>query len=199
MKQLELHKKIEKLVNKNPSEVNPEELMALFSKAKNKQDAKDYFFDKADERWIDWLWGNGFLDAIKQKAEDPTRYSYKTPELNYLVKVAEKVPEKVVDIILQVPISKETFNPEVIDRFVYICSKLPVEQLVRMIKKIKNEKWIPLMGVFNQWMYGYEEMLKKLFEAKNFDNLLILVEAILSVKSREEIKAKEIFGKSILF
>jgi hypothetical protein len=139
---------------------------------------------------------NGFLDAIKQKAEDPTRYSYKTPELNYLVKVAEKVPEKVVDIMFQVPISKETFNPEVIDRFVYICSKLPVKQLIRMIKKIKDENWIPLMGAFNQWMYNYEEILKKLFEAKNFDNLLILVEAILSAKSREEIKAQSKFLES---
>lgn len=199
MRQLELHKKIEKLINRNPSDVKPQELMVLFSEAeseKARQDAKDYFFYKADERWIDWLWKNGFLDAIKQKAEDPTRYSYKTPELNYLVKVAEKVPEKVVDIMLQVPISKETFNPEVIDRFVYICSKLPVKQLVRMIQKIKNENWIPLMGVFNQWMYGYGEMLKKLFEAKNFDNLLTLIEAILSVKSREEIKGQEKFSES---
>jgi hypothetical protein len=196
MKQLELHKKIEELVNRNPAEVKPEELMALFSKAKNKQDAKDYFFDKADERWIDWLRENGFLEAIKRKAEDPTRYSYKTPELNYLVKVVEKVPEKVVDIMRQVQISKETFNPEVIDRFVYICSKLPVKQLVRIVQKIKDENWIPLMGGFNQWGYEYEEMLKKLYEAKNFDNLLTLAETILSVKSREEIKDQGKFSES---
>jgi predicted RNA-binding Zn ribbon-like protein len=159
-------------------------------------DAHFYFFYKADERWIDWFWENGFLDAIKQKAEDPTRYSYKTPELNYLVKVAEKIPEKVVDIMLKVPISKETFNPEVIDRFVYICSKLPVEQLVRMIPKIKSEKWIPLMNIFNQRMYGYEEILKKLFEAKDFDNLLTLAETILSVKSKEEIKSQSKFSEN---
>jgi len=199
MRQLELHKKIEKLINRNPSDVKPQELMVLFSEAeseKARQDAKDYFFYKADERWIDWLWKNGFLDTIKQKVEDPTRYSYKTPELNYLVKVAEKVPEKVVDIMRQVQISKETFNPEVIDRFVYICSKLPPEQLVKMIQKIKNENWISLMGVFNQWMYGYEEMLKRLFEAKDFNNLLQLAEAILFVKSREEIKSQSKFSKN---
>ena len=28
-------------------------------------DARRYFFHKADERWLDWLWRNGFLDAIK--------------------------------------------------------------------------------------------------------------------------------------
>jgi len=159
-------------------------------------DAHFYFFYKADERWIDWLWENGFLEAIKQKTEDPTRYSYKTPELNYLVKVTEKVPEKVVDIMRQVQISKETFNPEVIDRFVYICSKLPVEQLIKMISKIKDENWIPLMGAFNQWMYSYEEMLKKLFEAKDFDNLLTLAKTILSIKTREEIKSQSKFSEN---
>ena len=193
-----LHEIILAIINKSkkgsPSKIDKDNLNILFNLGAF--DAKDYFFDKADERWIDWLWENGFLDAIKQKAEDPTRYSYKTPELNYLVKVAEKVPEKVVDIMLQVPISKENFNPEVIGIFVYICSKLPVKQLVRMISKIKDEKWILLMGAFNQWGYEYEEMLKKLFEAKNFDNLLILIEVILSVKSREEIKGQEKFSES---
>jgi hypothetical protein len=193
-----LHEIILAIINKSkkgsPGRIDKDNLNILFNLGAF--DAKDYFFDKADERWIDWLWENGFLDEIKQKAEDPTRYSYKTPELNYLVKVAEKVPEKVVDIMLQVQISKETFNPEVIDRFVYICSKLPVKQLVRMILKIRDEKWIPLMSVFNQWGYEYEEMLKKLFEAKNFDNLLILVEAILPVKSREEIKSQNRFPES---
>jgi hypothetical protein len=196
-----LHEIILAIINKSKKgslgEKDKNDLKTLFSLGAF--DAKDYFFDKADERWIDWLWKNGFLDAIKQKAEDPTRYSYKTPELNYLVKVAEKVPEKVVNIMRQVQISKETFNPEVIDRFVYICSKLPVEQLVRMIPKIKSEKWIPLMNTFNQWMYGYEEILKKLFEAKDFDNLLTLAETILSVKSREEIKSQNRFPESIFY
>jgi hypothetical protein len=195
--QTDIHKFIDEILEKEPIEFQQEQLKNEIEALINiNSDAHYYFFYKADERWIDWLWGNGFLDAIKQKAEDPTRYSYKTPELNYLVKVAEKVPEKVVDIILQVSISKETFNPEVIDRFVYICSKLPVKQLVRIVQKIKDENWIPLMGVFNQWGFEYEEILKKLFEAKNFDNLLILVEAILSVKSREEIKSQNRFPES---
>ena len=199
MNQLDLHKKIDEFVNRNPVETKPEELNALLSQAETeraKQDAKDYFFYRADEKWLDWLWENGFLDAIKQKSEDPTRYSYKTPELNYLVKVAEKTPDKVVDIMLQVPISKETFNPEVVDRFVYICSKLPVDQLIRIIRKIKDEKWIPLMDVFNQWGFEYEEMLKKLHEARDYENLLILAETILSVRSKEEIQKQDNFSKN---
>jgi hypothetical protein len=188
MNQLELHKKIKELISKDPDSVNPEDVLGLISKNK---DAKDYFFFNADERWIDWLWENGFLDAIKQKAEDPTRYSYKTPELEYLVRMAEKVPDKVANIILNVPISKETFNPEVIDRFTYICSLLPVEQLKKIVPKIRDKEWIRLMGVFNQWGFEYEKMFQKLAEIKDYESIITLAEAVLSVKREEDLEKEE--------
>src|SRR3989344_3600867 len=109
MNQIELHKKIDGLLARDPVEAKREDVSALTSA---NPDARQYFYTKADERWLDWLWENGFLDVIKQKAEDPTRYGYRTPEVNYLVKVAEKEPKKVVDIMLAVPISTENFNPE---------------------------------------------------------------------------------------
>ena len=34
-------------------------------------DARRYFFHKADERWLEWLWRNGFLDAIKDGKREP--------------------------------------------------------------------------------------------------------------------------------
>lgn len=158
-------------------------------------DARQYFFYKADERWLSWLWENGFLDVIKEKADDPTRYGYRTPELNYLVRVAEKVPDKVVDIMLQVSISKETFNPEVIDQFLRICSELPADQIARISKKILDEKWVPLMGLFNQHGFEFEKMLKTLESAKDYENILILAQAVLSVRTKKEIKESP--GRSI--
>lgn len=151
-------------------------------------DARQYFFSKADERWLDWLWKNGFLDVIKEKTEDPTRYGYRTPELSYLVRIAEKVPAKVVDIMLPVPVSVETFNPEVIDRFLWICSTLPAEQLARVVQKIRDEKWIPLMGAFNKLGFEYGKMFEIFVTAKDYKNILILAEAVLSVRTKEEIK-----------
>ena len=150
-------------------------------------DARQYFYSKADERWLSWLWENGFFDVIKQKAEDPTRYGYKLPELNYLAKVVEKEPIMVVDIILAVPISVENFNPEVVDRFLRICSGLPALELKRMVNKIRDERWTQLMGAFNEWGFEYEKMLQTLISANDFDSILILAEAILSVRTKKEI------------
>ncbi len=194
MNQLEIHKKISELLKKNPDEIKPEEVNALLFQIRDEKainDAREYFFFKADERWFDWLWENGFLEAIKKKAEDLTRYSYRIPELNYLAMVAEKLPSKVVNIILEVPLSSKTFNHEVIDRFVYICTKLPAEELSRVVTKIRDEKWIPLMGIFNQWGFEYEEMFKTLANAGKYEELLILAEAVLSIRSKKEIEKKE--------
>jgi len=185
MTQLELHKKIDEQIAKGTTGVKPESVLVLISVNK---DAHQYFFAKADEGWLDWLWKKGFLDAIKEKAEDPTRYSYRTQEVNYLVRMAEKVPAKVVNIMLRVSVSSATFNPEVVDRFLRICSILPADQLARVVKKIRDERWIPLMGAFNQWGFEYEKMFKVLDDAKKYEELLVLAEEVLSVRSREEIK-----------
>ncbi len=151
-------------------------------------DARQYFYAKADERWIEWLWDNGFLDAIKQKAENSTSYGYSLPELGYLARIAETAPQKVVGIIEKVPISLETFNPEVVDRFIRICSTLPVDQLMRVAQKILTDQWIPLMGAFNQFGFEYEKMFKTLADAKAYKNLLVLAKAVLTLRTKEEME-----------
>lgn len=183
MNQLELHKKIDEVLTKGPAEARLEDISALVSA---NQDVRHYFFAKADERWLGWFWENGFLDVIKQKADDPTRYGYRTPEINYLVKVSEKEPTIVVDIMLQVPISSDNFNPEVVDRFMRICSGLSAIELKRMVNKIRSDGWVPLMGSFNDWGFEYEKMLKTLTEVNDFDSVLVLAEAVLSVRSKKE-------------
>ena len=185
MNQIELHNKIDALLLKSPDEIKQEELFALISK---NEDARQYFFAKADERWLSWLWENGFLEAIKQKAEDPTRYGYRTPEINYLVKVSVKEPARVVDIMLEVPISAENFNPEVADRFLRICSALPAKELKRMVKKICDDEWPKLMKAFSHWGIEYRKMLKTLVEINDFDSVLILAKAILAVRTKKEME-----------
>ncbi|MBW3569394.1 hypothetical protein KY385_04655 [Candidatus Parcubacteria bacterium] len=192
MSQIELHRNIFKFVQGKPERARPEDLKSLVSRNK---DAYQYFFFEADERWLVWLWKNGFLDVIKKKAEDPTRYGYRTPELNYLVRMAEKNPDQVVTILLKVPVKKSNFNPEVIDQFLRICSTLPANQLAKIANKILEEKWVPLMGLFNQHGFEFEKMFKTFAEDKDFDNLLTLAEAVLSVRTKKEIK--ETSGRSI--
>lgn len=187
MNQIKIHQNIISLLSKDPDTLRVDDVLPLVLK---NDDAKQYFFSKADEKWLDWLWQNKFLEVIKQKADDTTRYGYRTPEINYLVKVAEKVPAKVVDIILEIEISKDNFNPEVIDRFLWIASILPAEQLARVIPNILKQKWSVLMGGFKEWGFEYDKMFKILSDAKDFDNLLLLSQVVLSVKTKEEFYEK---------
>jgi len=156
-------------------------------------DAKNYFFAKADERWLGWLWDNKFLNVIKQKAEDPTRYGYRTPELRYLVRMAERKPAKVAEIISSegTATTRENFNPEVIDQFLRICSELPAGELKKVIPKIKKENWVRLMSPFNQWGFEYEKMFKTLSDTKDYEAILDLADVVLSVKTKDEFKKEK--------
>ena len=109
------------------------------------EDSRQYFFEKADETWLIWLKENNFFDILKEKADDPNSFSYRIPELRYLIKMVGFKPDIVTQIIIDTPISQETFNPEVINQFLYICSSLPGEYLAKLTKKIKTEKWPALM------------------------------------------------------
>lgn len=179
LRQMDIHNEVDSVLALNPAEINKKKIEEILNL---NPDAKRYFFSKADERWLDFLYTNGLLDAIKQKSEDPTQYMYSTPELGYLDNIADKVPEKIANIILKTPISDATFNPEVIDRFIRITAKLPADQISKIVPKIRDDKWIVLMKGFNRWGFDYEEILKRLFEAQQYESIIVLGEAILALQ-----------------
>ncbi len=148
-------------------------------------DARRYFFHKADERWLDWLWRNGFLNVLEE--EETSHDGFRAPEIGYLSRMAEKCPAQVVDIMLAIPISSDTRSQEVVYAFSRICGALPADQLARMIDKIRTEKWVPLLdGVYNLSGFAYEEMLRTLADANDFESFLLLAEAVLAVRPGEE-------------
>jgi hypothetical protein len=158
-------------------------------------DSHQYFFSVADERWLDWLWENGLLAGI-HKPTDPENPS-RIPELGYLSRVVEKNPARVVDIMLEVSSAPDAFNPETLDQFLWICSKLPADQLARMVPKIHDENWVRLMVSFNDSGFEYENLLKVLSDAKDYDSLLLLADTILSVRTKEDIqKSTNVRGES---
>jgi len=143
---------------------------------------KDFFYRLIDKIWIDWLFKNGFFEVLKQKAEDTSSYSYKTPELNYLLKIAEKAPESVAKVILKTPISEKNFNPEVIDRFIFITSNLTSKEIKKIIPKIYKEKWLYLMRDFSLMGFDdFEKILKKLLEKKEYQSIVILAKSLFEV------------------
>ncbi|MCY3992172.1 MAG: hypothetical protein OXF50_13205 [Caldilineaceae bacterium] len=147
-------------------------------------DARRYFFHKADERWLDWLWRNGFLNVFEE--EETSHDGFRTPEFGYLLRMAEKCPAQVVDIMLAIPISSDTRSQEVVYAFSRICGALPADQLARMIDKIRTEKWVLLLdGVYNLSGFAYEEMLSTLAGSKDFESFLLLAEAVLAVRPGE--------------
>lgn len=184
-RQIDIHKESDQILSGDPTQLDKEQLRNLIHV---NLDARQYFYAKADERWLDWLWENEFLDVIRERAEDPTRYGEPYPELNFLVRMSEKTPAKVVDIMLQVPISSETFNPVVVDRFLVICRTLPAKQLARVVEKIRNERWILLMSAFRLLGFEYKKMFKTLADAKNYQSLLVLAEAVLAVRTQEKME-----------
>lgn len=188
MNQIKLHQRVNTILKRSSATVRPEEVHALIYE---NGDLYNYFFIEADSKWLNWLWKNKFFEKLKKKAEDPTRYSLKTPELKYLVKIAEDDPEGVVKVMQNTRISSKNFNPEVIDQFLNICSKLPAGQLSQMAEKISNEKWPILMASYNQWGFQYQKMFNTLKEAGDYESILILAESILDICSRKEMKSKK--------
>ena len=183
MNQLELHNRIDQIVADGPEATSTDEVRAVVN---TNYDSRRYFYHaRADEKWFDWLRDNGFFDTIKQKGEDLTQIRYKTPELEYLERMAEKEPKKVVDFMLTYD-AKSNPNLETIDRFLWVCTKLPAEELARVAVKMRDDEWMKVIGKFNRWTFGYKEMFETL---KNDDGAsLALAEAVLSVRGADEVE-----------
>ena len=161
-------------------------------------DARRYFYHKADDHWLDWLWRNGFLNVLKE--EEPSLDGFRTPELGYLLRMAEKRPDIVVDIMLGTPISAGARSQDVAYGFMRVCSVLPADQLARVVDKIRVERWVQLLGeIYNQSGLEYEEMLSTLADANDYESFLLLVEAVLAVRAREETGSASTNGESPFF
>ena len=188
MNQLELHKKIDEFFKAGVDSAD----VGSAKKLLINNDAKRYFFSQADEHWITWLWKEEFLEEIEKKSEDSTQCQYRLPELDYLTRVAERKPARVAEIILDknTATKKDNFNPEVIDRFLWIISNLLAEQIKTLTKKIKDEKWVYLMRNFNKTGYEFKKTIKKLVDARENEAILELAQVIFIIKSKKEIAEK---------
>lgn len=183
MNQIELHNKIDQIVASGSVATSADEVRAVVN---TNYDSRRYFYyARVDEKWFDWLRDKGFFDSITQKGDDLTQIRYKTPELEYLSRMAEKEPKKVVDFMLTYD-AKANPNLETVDRFLWICTKLPAEQLARIAVKIRDDEWLKIIGKFNRWVFGYKEMFEAL---KNDDKAtLVLAEAVLSIRGVDEVE-----------
>ena len=185
---LNIHQKLDQFIvvplqNRNASYLN-----ILFSL---NIDAKRYFYSIANDSWLQWLGTNGFFSDLKKPAEDQTKYGFHLPELDYLTQMAEKNPIMVASTINSIPVSKETFNPEVVHRFFWIIGQLPAAQIKLLLPKILDEDWIQLMSPFNESGYGYKMIVDKLRKAGDFEAINKMAEIVLVTRTREDLAAME--------
>ncbi len=199
MNQLSLHNRIDKIVKNNPSDEMKEEVLDIVN---TNFDARNYFFYQADERWLEWLWENDFLKVVTEQPEDTSKYSYTTPEINYLIKVAKVKPEFVVEEIIlsgNIATTKEKFNPELIDRILRLCADLEPKWTAKIVKKkIAHENWVKVMAEagFGIWGFEYAAIFKNLYEGGEYDTILDLAGIVLSLYDKEDsiVKKDELLG-----
>lgn len=187
MNQLELHKKIEDFIGAGAKSADVGVCRGLLVN----EDAKRFFFAQVDQTWLEWLWNNKFFEVLKNKADDPNKYSNQMPELEYLVKMTEVEPINVTKIIDNVKISDDSFNPEVVSRFLWIIGALPAEQIKKLTAKIRDERWIYLMRKFSRSGYEFSRVVKKLVDAKECGAIIELAQSMFAVKEKSDISEKE--------
>lgn len=182
MNQLDLHKKIDGFFSSDPAKTDPADARALLIN----DDAQAYFFSWANANWINWLQSNHFFRRLSDSAKDPSNYSYRLPELEYLTRMVETAPISVASIIDSTKISESNFNPEVIDRFIWIINLLPAEQIKTLLGKVKNERWVYLMRNFHKSGYEFEKIVRKLNDSKESRALLELAGILFEISGNIE-------------
>lgn len=190
MSQLHIHKQIDDFFKTAITDASVDIAKNLITRNK---DAERYFFATANEEWLKWIWEKGLLSRLKEKGEDPTK-SYRLPELDYLNRMSEKEPQLVAEIILSVPISEETFNLELVDRFFWIIGQLPVAQIKLILPKVLTENWLKLTKNYRRSGYDFQRIVKKFDEVKDYDSLLVLAKIIFTVRAKEEFAESKRFS-----
>ena len=77
---------------------------------------------------------------MQKKTEKFIKYNDFAGELEYLVRMIKKNPQKVTDIILSFEISFNNVDSEIIDELLRMSLFLPSNQLIQIVNKIHKEK-----------------------------------------------------------
>ncbi len=102
--------------------------------------SKQYFFQKADKRWLQPLHKEKYFNFETMSAVRDNE-GYLLPELSYLERMTKEASDKVTEIILSQTMPKDC-NPAFIERLFHMCSQMPAEHVSTLVGKILEERWI---------------------------------------------------------
>lgn len=179
---LSVYKRIDVILSRDISENIIDELKYYFYLGDN---IENYFFTKVLEDWFDWLLENNFLLLSGSKGDNRDFY-----KLNYLIRVAQKSPDKIISFINSVNICQYEFKQEIINKFLWLLShgNFTVDHLCQVVDKIVEDNWVQLVGDLNSWGFDYNDIMEKLYKAEKYDEFLALVGIVLTVKEKDNKK-----------
>jgi hypothetical protein len=195
LKALYIHALIDAILNRRPSDgiKDASILLNLID-----LEEKNYFFKRANEKWLMYLWNKGLLDSLKQGSKD----SYNNPEIRYLVRMAKSQDRgtiiRVIEIITNkdLAIYENKFNPELIYQILRILADWPAEYIKEALKGLGEDKvrtWIKIMAPFGITItFSLERIMKKLVETKEYGWAIKFADFVLSVKSKKDFKVNYI-------
>lgn len=148
--------------------------------------AKAYFLEKASFEWIEALDEDGWFNIAPSSFEKNGKtYFTKWIEGEYLLKVCEKTPDKVLKIIQNLD-TKSIDNPTVKDIIIKILLKLLDSNVITpeidsIIHRITKEKWLR-SKYLHMIPYSIEDLIDSLIKANRSDSLIILLTSVLTLK-----------------
>ena len=172
--QVEINMEINKLLQGGVRHI--EEMLALITASDTSRTASRYhFFAKADGEWARPLSEKGFFSFEKKGIRDSN--GYLLPEFMYMRRVAEQSPKEVAKIILSQKISEKS-DVDLVNELIFICHKLPAEQIALLSEKIVTEKWLDIIFLderrYSLYIIPIGQMMKKLREAGYFNKMFAL-------------------------
>ena len=189
--QLEDDRLVDSIIEKLPPHENAgkKELECLIDR---NWATRSYIFSKADERWLGWLYENGFLDVIIKDANEFDNIRYNIPEMGYLRRISNIDPKNVTDILVKIisKMPKNNIRYNVFIVILEICIQIPPAQLSILLEAIYSTRWMPLFSndSYSISSIHFESIFKMLADAKYNKELLHLAEKLLEVKNKNDAK-----------
>lgn len=151
-----------------------------------KETDRQYFFSRLENPlWIPPLRERGYFDSPPKMKQLPAGYVQYPhwPELTYLISVATKAEDEVIDIVLSLP---RTDNPRVYDDIIKIALELNADKSAKLLPK-----FIEYLELDNLVLgHTFTDLLAHWVEQENYEEALQIAERLIRFKKDPETKRK---------
>jgi len=147
------------------------------------------FFEKVDPDWLKPLARKEFFKNPPEpiKNENGSISFPIWPQSRYLIRVTDKRPKEVIEIIRNCEILPEKLNPYVLSDFVEAALKMPSKFAKEIVNLVEKQKWLSSVYPF-LLPDKLGDLVEKLAKNNETESALKLAELLFDVKIDEPIK-----------